>query len=855
MRRAFPGPQSPDQGLTKTSNAAIFCPQVYLSGLLSFFVYAISISVTGNRSSLLTMNTTFCASSPNDGRTVLASPLHHYAVGILLLVASLVLAWKHVAGPKQRLLPGIPVIGGENKEDCIRNRERFRHDSKAMLTEGYFRNNINGGLFYVPSPLGERLMLPVRYLKDLKTAPIDKVDFVGTFIEIFEGKYTTFGTRSTLHPRTLKRELNKYLPDVMMDVQDEIVDSFHDIFPACSETEWTEVPLVDVITRIVARVSSRMFGGPELSRNASWVNASIAFAIDGFIGAQKLKKLPEIFKPVAARLIPEVRNLRKYYREAENAALPILAERSRTGERPKDLLSWMFDAAVGEETDPKFIAGILLQISFAAIHTTAAGNSQLIFDICANPDLIEMLREEHRNILNEEGKVGRQGFLQMRVMDSLMKESQRFNPLLLITFERIITEDWRLSDGMVIPAHTTIGVPAQAISMDPQLYTEPEKFDGLRFAKLRGSTTDPAKTGKAQFVAANPQSMAWGYGRHACPGRFFASDEIKAITIYLLNNYDIKFAAGQKRPESLQVEMQYLPDHAATILFQLYRSVPRVRTASASKMVKLDFNLERDVPELNGKMLLITGAKMLASRHPAKIYITGRNQAAAQQTIDSIKSSTGSATQLEWIRCDHANLATVKEAADKILAKESRLDVLKANAGIMALPPGPRTYDHRGGASFLNTRPCSPSRGLLWATRGSRTTVFEYYHMSLGADSRPTTKTSDDYELHFGINHLAHALLIRKLLPLLQKTANTHGEARIIPISSLALVLAPTGGIVFDDLKTTQAYWVLGKWQRYAQSKLANLLYGKELSRRYPEILKLIADPGPSDTGLVTSLG
>jgi NAD(P)-dependent dehydrogenase (short-subunit alcohol dehydrogenase family) len=79
---------------------------------------------------------------------------------------------------------------------------------------------------------------------------------------------------------------------------------------------------------------------------------------------------------------------------------------------------------------------------------------------------------------------------------------------------------------------------------------------------------------------------------------------------------------------------------------------------------------------------------MLASRHPAKIYITGRNEAAARQTIDSIKSSTNSPTEIEWIRCDHANLATVKEAADMILAKEVRLDVLMANAGIMALPPG-----------------------------------------------------------------------------------------------------------------------------------------------------------------------
>ena len=119
----------------------------------------------------------------------------------------------------------------------------------------------------------------------------------------------------------------------------------------------------------------------------------------------------------------------------------------------------------------------------------------------------------------------------------------------------------------------------------------------------------------------------------------------------------------------------------------------------------------------------------------------------------------------------------------------------------------------------------------------------------------PPGLTSDGYELHFGINHVAHALLIRRLLPLLQKTAKEHGEARVIPVSSLALVLAPTGGIVFDDLQTTQAYWVLGKWQRYAQSKLANLLYGRELAKRYPEILTLVADPGPSNTGLVTSLG
>ncbi|KAG6361343.1 hypothetical protein INS49_009568 [Diaporthe citri] len=208
---------------------------------------------------------------------------------------------------------------------------------------------------------------------------------------------------------------------------------------------------------------------------------------------------------------------------------------------------------------------------------------------------------------------------------------------------------------------------------------------------------------------------------------------------------------------------------------------------SASKTVKLDFNLERDVPELNGKVLLTTGgtnglgaaaAKMLASRHPAKIYITGRNQAAAQQTIDSIKSSTGSATQLEWIRCDHANLATVKEAAEKILAKESRLDVLMANAGIMALP-----------------------RGL----------------------------TSDGYELHFGINHLAHALLIRKLLPLLQKTAKTHLEARIIPLCCLiAEILEGKAPRIYGLVWKIGVFYGKVKYLTYEMVRLGYVLTGLE---------------------------
>lgn len=444
----------------------------------------------------------------------------------------------------QRLVPGIPVVGGSGKHERVKNRKAFIHGSRDMLIEGY--RQTGGDFYYVPSPLGERLMVPSWVLNELKTSPIDKVDFVGTFIEMFEGKYTTMGSRSTLHPRVVKAQLNQHLADVMPGVQDEIRNAFEASFPDCSD--WTEVPVVDRITQIVARVSSRMFGGPTLSENKEWVQASIDFAVDGFIGAQKLKKIPSLFRSLAAPFMSEIRKIDGHYRAAEKAAIPLINERRRTGDKASDLLYWMDEQAEGPETDPKFLASILLKVSFAAIHTSAAAPSQLIFDLCEHPEYIPLLREEYENVLDRDGRINKQGFLQMPKLDSIMKESQRFNPLLLgklktsllsiiptifcgtgylvdlglltrvglVTFERIIHENLTLSNGFTIPKNTTIGVPTHAITMDPKIYPNPDEFDGFRFAKLRQE--DPSMEGKGQYVASNPSSMAFGYGRHACPG-------------------------------------------------------------------------------------------------------------------------------------------------------------------------------------------------------------------------------------------------------------------------------------------------------------------------------------------------
>ena len=119
----------------------------------------------------------------------------------------------------------------------------------------------------------------------------------------------------------------------------------------------------------------------------------------------------------------------------------------------------------------------------------------------------------------------------------------------------------------------------------------------------------------------------------------------------------------------------------------------------------------------------------------------------------------------------------------------------------------------------------------------------------------PPALLTDGYEIQFATNHLGHALLIRRLLPTLQATAQAHGDARIINLTSVAHNMHPKSGINFTTLKTKQED--LGtaagaSWARYGQSKLANLLYADELTRRYPAVTSTAVHPGVVETELVT---
>lgn len=175
-----------------------------------------------------------------------------------------------------------------------------------------------------------------------------------------------------------------------------------------------------------------MFGGTELSRHNDWVQATINFAVDGFIGAQAIKKYPHFIRPLVARWMPELNKITEHQVTASRVIVPILKNREELEERPADFLQWMLENAEGDEKEKEFIASIQLKLSFAAIHTSAAAPTQLLYDLCARPEYIAPLRQEIQEVAEKHGGfTNKKALKELVKLDSFMKESQRFNPLLL----------------------------------------------------------------------------------------------------------------------------------------------------------------------------------------------------------------------------------------------------------------------------------------------------------------------------------------------------------------------------------------------------------------------------------------
>jgi NAD(P)-dependent dehydrogenase (short-subunit alcohol dehydrogenase family) len=215
-------------------------------------------------------------------------------------------------------------------------------------------------------------------------------------------------------------------------------------------------------------------------------------------------------------------------------------------------------------------------------------------------------------------------------------------------------------------------------------------------------------------------------------------------------------------------------------------------------------NLVATVPDLSGRLAVVTGSNSglgfgLARRLSAAgadVVMAIRNRAKGEAAIDEIRATVPNA-KLTIKPLDLSSLVRVAALGEELNADGRPIDILVNNAGVMTPP------------------------------------------------QRDTT--TDGFELQFGSNHLGHFALTAHLLPLLRAA----DQARVVSLSSLA---ARRGRIHFDDPQFEKSYTPM---RAYGQSKLAVLMFARELDRRSKEagwgIVSNAAHPGLTKTNLQIS--
>ncbi len=208
-----------------------------------------------------------------------------------------------------------------------------------------------------------------------------------------------------------------------------------------------------------------------------------------------------------------------------------------------------------------------------------------------------------------------------------------------------------------------------------------------------------------------------------------------------------------------------------------------------------------DIPDLNGKVAVVTGAnsglglettKALAGAG-AHVVMAARNQEKAAAARSEILANYPDAS-LEIVELDLGSFDSTKGAAAGIAANHPKVDILVNNAGLMAMPE---------------------------------------------------QRTADGYEMQFGVNHLGHWLLTAGLLePLLRADG-----ARVVTVTSTAHL---TGRAIDpDNVNMDDSY---SAWGAYGRAKLANFHFALGLQREFDDrglkTLSLSAHPGLSHTNL-----
>ncbi|KAL3462037.1 cytochrome P450 [Aspergillus heterothallicus] len=517
--------------------------------------------------------------------------LNLIAIGFVCLL-SLTIARRHLVSSDtgwDELAKSIPTVGLQ--------KERFRWAhatlrsllrTKEWVCAGYEEYARHNQAFIVPSlDRGAVVVLAPQQVKQIYSLPEHILDAHNTQNETVQARWTFIdqdvADNMALHVNVIRNQMTRGLGQLVPILAAEISHALRRSWGDGSE--WKEITIWSSCLEMIAGVGNAVFFGEPLCRDEALLNSLKNHGMSVFAGATIINCTPKPLKPI----VGSVARVVCYYFSTRAAAkcLPLVKERLEHTARlkvdaayawrpPKDAVQWVIDEcyATGQPAQlaPRRVALRLLILNVISLHSTSFTLQNAILDLASmdpSDGVVGLLREECRSVLAKSGSTlwTYEAVKKLRLLDSTVRESMRLTPFANLGIPRTVVHP----DGLVlrqgskdnvesevhIPQGTMLALPMAALQRDETLYPDPDRFDVFRF------THGKDNKGARSALAVDEGFLGFGFGQHACPGRFFAINEIKLVLAEMLLSYDIERLGP--RPPSLSLIWLNYPAHKATV--------------------------------------------------------------------------------------------------------------------------------------------------------------------------------------------------------------------------------------------------------------------------------------------------
>ncbi|PBK90638.1 cytochrome P450 [Armillaria gallica] len=461
-------------------------------------------------------------------------------------------------------LKSIPTVGSSSIIGSWIDAFKFIFHAKEIVKEG---QRMYGSIFKVP--MLDRWAVVVSGAEKINDIRKSSLEELAPFAQIPEDMDYAFGRSNRVDPYhavVIRDALTRNIGPCFAEVQDEIEAAFRDNIPMTED--WVEVPAYDTILQIVCRASNRMFVGlplceSPLRRNPEYIKLNINYTTHAFAFAHMINML----------LYPIFAPRRRAIAKAEKFLGDTIRERMHQQDvygkdwpgKPNNLVSWLLDATYGNDNrrSVQDHCDKVLLVNLGAIHNTSMIFTTSLYALATHSEYADILRDEVESIIYEEGCT-KSAMGKMNKLDSFVKEAQRLygNPG-VFGMPRKSCKDFVFSDGTVVPAGVHINVAALSTHTDEDNYEEPLEFKPWRFSEK--GTQEGKGIHQYYMATLSLDFVFFGNGRPACPGRFFAVNEVKALMSYVLLNFDVKL---DKFPTSVWIAETQLPNQSSKVLFR-----------------------------------------------------------------------------------------------------------------------------------------------------------------------------------------------------------------------------------------------------------------------------------------------